>query len=284
MQVAFWGRPSDLAIFREGTRAWSVSRTRGEDQRQVSAIAAEPDQATSGQTPIVTRRRVIDRRVRIVAGVVALLGLSFVVLALTLRAAGGTSIDLAVTRAVQLIDAPAFTALMVAISAPGYAPWMGVILWSASLGLLLGGLWREAIFVLATEGAGVLAATVKLLVERPRPTAEAVRVASALVDYSFPSGHVVGYVTLFGFLAFVLFVRFRKSWWRTLALALLGLLIGLVGVSRIHLGYHWASDVLGGYALGTAYLLVLIEAYRLVGRWIASYQVSPKSGVVRRTA
>jgi undecaprenyl-diphosphatase len=226
---------------------------------------------------------VIDRRGRIVAGVVALLGLTFVGLALTLRAAGGTSLDLAVTRAVQRIDAPAFTALMVAISAPGYPPWSWVMVWSASLALLMGGLWREAIFVLATEGAGLVAATVKLLVERPRPTAEAVQVASTLLDYSFPSGHVVGYVTLFGFLAFVLFVRFKRSWWRTLALVLLGLLIGLVGLSRIHLGYHWASDVFGGYAFGTAYLLVLIEAYRLVGTWTAAHQVSPKSGVVRRT-
>jgi membrane-associated phospholipid phosphatase len=219
-----------------------------------------------------------------VAGVVALLGLIFVGLALTLRTAGGTTFDLAVTRAVQQIDTPAFTALMVAVSAPGYAPWTWVTLWTATTALLVGGLWREAIFVLATEGAGLLAASVKLFVERPRPTAEAVRVASALLDYSFPSGHVVGYVTLFGFLGFVLFVRFKRSWWRTLGIAVLGALIGLVGLSRVHLGYHWASDVLGGYALGTAYLLVLIEIYRLVAARPTESHESPGSGVVRAVA
>jgi undecaprenyl-diphosphatase len=219
-----------------------------------------------------------------VAGLVAVLGLLFVGLALALRTSGGTGFDILVSHAVQRIDDPTFTTLMLAVSAPGYTPWTWVSLWSASLLLLLVGLWREALFVLATEGAGMLAASVKLLVERPRPTSEIVRVASALVDFSYPSGHVVGYVTLFGFLCFVLYVRFRRSWWRTLALAILGTLIGLVGVSRIHLGYHWASDVLGGYALGTAYLLVLIEVYRLVALRRTGSDAPPTLACERRMA
>lgn len=199
------------------------------------------------------------------AGLVTVLGLFFVGLALTLRAAGGTAIDLAVTHAVQRIDVPAFTALMVAVSAPGYAPWSWIALGCASLALLAGGLWREALFVLVSDGASVLTSFVKLLVERPRPTADAVQVASHLADYSYPSGHVVGYVTLCGFLIFVLYVRFAGSWLRTLGIVVLGAMICLVGISRVHLGYHWVSDVLGGYALGTLYLLLLIEVYRFIG-------------------
>ena len=198
------------------------------------------------------------------AGLVTVLGLVFVGLALALRAAGGTAIDLAVTHALQRIDAPVFTAVMIAVSAPGYAPWSWVALGCACLALLLGGLWREALFVLATDGASLLTGFAKLLVERPRPTADAVRVAGHLADYSYPSGHVVGYVTLCGFLVFVLYVRCARSWPRTLGIVILAAMISLVGISRVHLGYHWASDVLGGYALGTAYLLVLIEVYRFV--------------------
>ena len=67
------------------------------------------------------------------------------------------------------------------------------------------------------------------------------------------------------------FMRFRYadgfSHSRALAfqfiLTLLPGLIALVGPSRVYLGHHWASDVLGGYALGTAYLLILIQLYRI---------------------
>ena len=212
----------------------------------------------------LARRPVVDRRARLMAGLAAMLGVLFVALALVLRGAKGTSIDLAVTRAVQWIDNPIFTDVMVAVSAPGYAPWSWVVLGTAVVLLLAGGFYREVPFVVATEGAGMMVASIKLLVERPRPADESIRVFSAVLDYSFPSGHVVGYVCLYGFLFFLVYVLFKRSWWRTAALSVFALLVAFVGISRIHLGHHWVSDVLGGYALGTAYLLLLVEAYRLL--------------------
>jgi membrane-associated phospholipid phosphatase len=212
----------------------------------------------------LARRPVVDRRARLMAGLAAALGLLFIGLALALRGAKGTSIDLATTRAVQWIDDPVFTDVMVGISAPGYAPWSWFVLGSSVVALLAAGFYREVPFVIATEAAGMLVASIKLLVERPRPADESIRVFSAALDYSFPSGHVVGYVCLYGFLSFLVYVLFKRSWWRTVMLCVLASLVGLVGVSRIHLGHHWVSDVLGGYALGTAYLLLLVEAYRLL--------------------
>lgn len=212
----------------------------------------------------LARRRVVDRRARLMFGLAAALGLIFVGLALALRGAKGTGFDLAITHAVQWIDSPAFTYTMLAISAPGFAPWSWVVLGSAVALLLAGRFYREVPFVVATEGVGMLVASIKLLVERPRPAGDSIRVFSELLDYSYPSGHVVSYVCLYGFLFFLVYVLFKRSWWRTAALTVFGLLVGLVGVSRIHLGHHWASDVLGGYALGTAFLLLLVEAYRLL--------------------
>jgi membrane-associated phospholipid phosphatase len=133
----------------------------------------------------------------------------------------------------------------------------------AVVGLWLAGFRREALFTLATPLPGYLTASIKALVARPRPTMEDVRVASELLDFSYPSGHVVSYVSLYGFLFFLTYVLFKRSRPRTLALVLLALPISLVGISRIYLGHHWVSDVLGGYALGTAYLLILVEIYRL---------------------
>lgn len=212
----------------------------------------------------LARRPIVDRRARLMTGLAASLGVIFVGLALAMRQAKGTSIDVAVTHAVQWIDNPVFTDLMVAVSAPGYAPFSWMVVGSVIAALIVARLYREVPFVLATECAGMMVASIKLLVERPRPADESIRVFSAVLDYSFPSGHVVGYVSLYGFLFFLVYVRFRRSWWRTAALTVLALLVGLVGLSRIHLGHHWVSDVLGGYALGTAYLLLLVEAYRLL--------------------
>ena len=233
----------------------------------------------------LARRPIVDRRTRLMIALAASLGVVFVGLALLLREAKGTSIDLAITHAGQWIDNPAFTYLMVGISAPGYAPWSWIVLGTAIVALIAGGFYREVPFVLATEAAGMLVASIKLMVERPRPAGESIRIFSAVLDYSFPSGHVVGYVCLYGFLFFLVYVLFKRSWWRTTLLAVLALMVGLVGVSRIHLGHHWASDVLGGYALGAAYLLLLVEAYRLlvIRPWVhTSSSAAPPRSEMRR--
>jgi undecaprenyl-diphosphatase len=194
----------------------------------------------------------------------ALLGTLFVGLALALRASQGSAADVAITRGVQRIDLPGFASAMHAVSAPGYAPLSWYAMAGIVVTLLVLRLYREVPFVLATEAVSLIVVSIKQFVERPRPIGEVVRVTSTLLDYSFPSGHVVTYVCLYGFLFFLVYVRSGPSVPRTVALWLLGLMIGLVGLSRVYLGYHWASDVLGGYALGTLFLLGLVEVYRLV--------------------
>jgi len=218
----------------------------------------------AGPTGATVRRQVFDRRAGLAAGVAAGLGAAFVVLALAMQRAEGTAIDVAITILVQRVDDPQFASLMVAVSALGYAPWSWAIFWAATAGLFLAGFRREALLVLATHGVGVLVGVVKLLVERPRPTDEVVRVLSQVGEFSFPSGHVASYVSFYGLLFFFAYALFARSWWRTAVLVLLGLPIGLVGLSRIYLGHHWASDVVGGYAIGLAYLLILIEVDRLL--------------------
>ena len=228
------------------------------------AAGAEPTESSGASSPPIVRRPIIDRRARLMAALAAALGLVSVGLALALRQARGTTVDVAITQGVQWIDSPIFTDAMLAVSALGYAPWSWLVLGGVVVALVAAGLYREVLFVLAAEGAGLLAASIKVLVERPRPTGDSIRVVSELLDYSHPSGHVVSYTALYGFLFFLVYVLFKRSWQRTAALSVLALLVGLVGISRIHLGHHWASDVLGGYALGTTYLLILVETYRLL--------------------
>ncbi len=67
------------------------------------------------------------------------------------------------------------------------------------------------------------------------------------------------FIGLYGFLLFVIHSRFKKSdWKRAVLMVFFSLLIFLIGVSRIYLGAHWFSDVLGAYLLGFSWLLVII--------------------------
>jgi undecaprenyl-diphosphatase len=73
---------------------------------------------------------------------------------------------------------------------------------------------------------------------------------------------VIFFVEFFGFLFFLSYVLLERGLLRRAALGGLGLLIAVVGVSRIYLGAHWPSDVTGAYLAGGIWLMLCIEAYR----------------------
>ena len=101
-------------------------------------------------------------------------------------------------------------------------------------------------------GTGALQLLGKWAADRPRPNA---------ASWGFPSGHVLSLVVFFGVVAFVLVtLSERRRRWRALACTSCGAAVGLVAVSRIYLDAHWLSDVIGGFTLGAAYLLIAIWA------------------------
>jgi membrane-associated phospholipid phosphatase len=175
--------------------------------------------------------------------------------------------DLSVSRAVQSAPWPAgFETLMRSVSLPGDDVFgAGVLVLAACGGLLLCRARRAAVVLAAVVAAGfAIKASIKLGIGRPRPTAEVVNVISHPSDYSFPSGHTVYYVVFLGFLWFLTFALVRPRLLRWLLLTVLGALVLLVGLSRVYLGAHWASDVVGGYLLGGALLTTAVSGYR---RW-----------------
>lgn len=101
-------------------------------------------------------------------------------------------------------------------------------------------------------GAGLVQFLAKWAIDRPRPN---------LGAWGFPSGHVLSLVVLLGLTCHLIVVlaRARRRWCylgiATSAFTLLG-----VAVSRVYLDAHWFSDVIGGFAIGLAYLLVVIRA------------------------
>jgi undecaprenyl-diphosphatase len=127
-----------------------------------------------------------------------------------------------------------------------------------SIGVLFSALtWRRcrsvAIAILvATFARPMIEFVMKGLVERDRPNLE--RMVNG-VGYSFPSGHVMASVALWGLLPLVvgLFTTNRKLWWLSVGIA--GFMIVAISMSRMYLGVHWFSDVLGGLLFGSFFLI-----------------------------
>jgi undecaprenyl-diphosphatase len=187
---------------------------------------------------------------------------AFISLAVVARAVAYFPIDLTISRALQALHATIFDHLMYGLTWLGFTPQAGVVGGVVIVLLFAVGLRWEAVATLFAAGGSLVTMIVKLLVYRPRPTPDLVRVLSHLNSWSFPSGHVVTFTTFCGFLAFLCYTLLKPSWGRTALLIGLALMIVLVGVSRIYEGQHWFSDVVGGYLLGSLWLALSIEFYR----------------------
>src|ERR1700753_2654538 len=121
--------------------------------------------------------------------------------------------------------------------------------------------WRLAVYLLVTgAGALILDPVLKALVGRLRPVV-AHPVAYGNGD-SFPSGHALGSIVCYGALFLVFLPAFRGRWRRGVT-AVIVILIAAIGVSRLLLGVHYLSDVLGAWALGITWLGVTASAFEL---------------------
>jgi len=171
-------------------------------------------------------------------------------------------IDLKMTLALQQISLPILRDFMELISWVGFFPQSILITLLILLVFDSFGFRWEAVLGLITAVFDIsLNLLLKTLIHRPRPAADLVNVMNELSTYSFPSGHVMYYVGFFGLIWYLTYTLFKKSWKRTLLLTVLGILIGLVGLSRMFLGQHWFSDVIGGYLMGSLVLVTVIRIY-----------------------
>ena len=126
-----------------------------------------------------------------------------------------------------------------------------------------------SVFLSAAVVARVLSVIVKELVDRPRPSASVVDVTYQLGGHSFPSGHALGATLFYGFLIYWAEVSISNQAVRRLVQGSLATVIVLMGYSRVELGAHWPTDVIGGYAIG---LLVLGAMVWLHRRWTGENQ------------
>ena len=229
-------------------------------EKPVEKIKEQAHQAARAESAAAPVRRY---RALLFQTILMLVAGAFGVLAFLVKTTPSFAIDLQITTAVQMINFPFCASLMSWVSWPGFSPQAWIIKGVIILLLYGLGLHWEAVMALV---AGVLPTAinvlVKDLVQRPRPTEGIVNVIGTLNSYSFPSGHVMDYLGFFGFIGFLAFILLKPSLKRSLILLSMSALIALIGISRVYLGQHWASDVLGAYLLGSLTLMAIIQLYR----------------------
>jgi len=168
--------------------------------------------------------------------------------------------DISVSLWLQRIDIPFLNPIM-----QGVSSWVlaGIIVVLLVVGLLILGRRLEAVFVTSLVIiAGLASWLLKELISRPRPSGELIQLLEVSSGPSFPSTHATCAIVFCGFLFYLAPKLVRQPIVAWVLRSLLITLILLTGVSRIYLGAHWTSDVLGGLFLGGLLLYPAIALYK----------------------
>ncbi|MFN6456177.1 MAG: phosphatase PAP2 family protein [Nostoc sp. EfeVER01] len=136
-----------------------------------------------------------------------------------------------------------------------------VVVAAMTLGILW---WRRYrietyIFVLTCIGGLTLNTGLKLFFSKPRPQLWTVLISEK--SFSFPSGHALGSMVLYGFIAYILATYYSQ--FSRLIYVLTVILIAAIGISRLYLGVHWPTDVIAGYGVGFLWLMICITMLKL---------------------
>ncbi len=191
------------------------------------------------------------------------IGLLIAALALGFAAAGEGTLpgDIAIARALQRPASPQIDAFARALSIVGDDfPGMVVLALAAVVILVHRGRTDLAVFVALAAALRAVGPGLKVLINSPRPTLEAVVIVAQAHGLGFPSGHAMGAALFYGAIVVVAPQVVAN---RTLARAiqvLAGAMMILIALSRIRLGVHWPSDVAGGLLFGLGFVCLLRAA------------------------
>lgn len=215
--------------------------------------------------PLVTRRifRLPSAFWLAIGAAIALTSaLAFLVLAEVVAADTTRALDVAVLQWLSEHRSPPLTSFFRAATLLGSWPFVS----GATLALCISGVLRRqrrpaAALALVAIGIPALVVLLKPLYARPRP--DMVVHLDVVDSASFPSGHSIAAATFFGTLALLTARGAAHDTARALIVAGASLAIVLVGLSRMYLGVHYPSDVLGGVLIGTTWSLLVLLALRL---------------------
>jgi undecaprenyl-diphosphatase len=173
-------------------------------------------------------------------------------------------VEIVVTRTLQHKQPSLMRRIVLVVSTLlGSAVFLNVLAVPTAIVFWLRSMRVEALMTIGISWTNALVRTlIKRLIHRPRPHPLLVRRTKLSQGKSFPSGHVASALTFWGWLFALgmLLLRGKRSWQKSL-LSLPVLFLMLVGPSRIYLGEHWATDVLGGYLFGGGWLGLALRLY-----------------------
>jgi len=198
-------------------------------------------------------------------GVSALCFIAFACVALLVGFDRIAGFDKAVIRSVQGLETPTLTKAMEAVSSIGTTkPVIGIALVvMAFLFFVLRRRKELILFVVVLAGSTVLNNLLKALFRRERPTLH------RLVEeagYSFPSGHSMAAISLYGITAYLLWRHIPSLAGRIVLVVFAAAIAGTIGFSRIYLGVHYPSDVIGGYFMSACWLAASIGVFQRLAK------------------
>ncbi len=155
----------------------------------------------------------------------------------------------------------AVTPFMTAVSSVGLGTPLVILGATVALGEALHQRYFHAAIILASLLSLPAFYALKQLVRRARPVTDFVR-DTGLHDYSFPSGHSTASMAVYGVLAYMALQDLPHPWNYVVCGALV-FLIFFIGISRVYLGAHFPSDVLGGWLVGLIIISILVTLTRL---------------------
>jgi membrane-associated phospholipid phosphatase len=215
---------------------------------------------TLDSTPPPARNR--QRRA---LGLIVLLLALFCALAYVARTPDLLHFDTAITREIQEGHTDVRDYLAYFFTTLGNGGFLTLLCLAAAYVLKRAGRPQAALFSLLTLLGLPLNMLLKLIVHRPRPSASLVRILFPEPGESFPSGHAMGSVIVYGFLAYLAWTYIKDPPRRRFWTAVLALTPIAISFTRIYLGVHWFSDIIGAWIFGLIVLLIFADLYQIAG-------------------
>jgi len=127
--------------------------------------------------------------------------------------------------------------------------------------ILIKGLKNKLFLLTGVVGTAGLNVILKHIIQRKRPNINRLIPEEG---YSFPSGHSMMSMAFYGMLIFLIFKYVKNTTLKWTLIVILTILLSTIGITRIYLGVHYPSDVIGGFVVSLTYLFILTEIYNKV--------------------